>query len=44
MFQHHFRKDFIVDKYQIVEALVYGADFILLIAKALGTKRVKRTL
>ncbi len=35
------RKDFIVDKYQIVEALVYGADFILLIAKALGTQELK---
>ena len=35
------RKDFILDKYQIVEALVYGADFILLIAKALGTKEMK---
>ncbi len=35
------RKDFIVDKYQIVQALVYGADFILLIAKALGTKELK---
>ena len=35
------RKDFIVDKYQIVEALVYGADFILLIAKALGKKELK---
>ena len=35
------RKDFIVDKYQIVEALVYGADFILLIAKALGNKELK---
>jgi len=35
------RKDFIVDKYQIVEALVYGADFILLIAKALSKKDLK---
>lgn len=35
------RKDFIVDKYQILEALVYGADFILLIAKALSTKELK---
>ncbi len=35
------RKDFIVDKYQIVEALVYGADFILLIAKALSTKELR---
>jgi len=35
------RKDFIVDKYQIVEALVYGADFILLIAKALSKVELK---
>jgi len=35
------RKDFIVDKYQILEALVYGADFILLIAKALEKKELR---
>ncbi len=36
------RKDFIVDEYQIVEALVYGADFVLLIAKALSSSELKR--
>ncbi|MEA3353341.1 MAG: indole-3-glycerol phosphate synthase TrpC [Campylobacterota bacterium] len=35
------RKDFIFDKYQIVEALVFGADFILLIAKALSKTELK---
>ncbi len=35
------RKDFIIDKYQILEALVYGADFVLLIAKALSRKELK---
>ena len=35
------RKDFILDKYQVLEALVYGADFILLIAKSLSTKELK---
>ncbi len=35
------RKDFIIDKYQVLEALVYGADFILLIAKALSRKELK---
>ena len=35
------RKDFIIDKYQILEALAYGADFILLIAKALEKKELK---
>lgn len=34
------RKDFIIDKYQIIEALLYGADFILLIAKALEEKEL----
>ncbi|HIP11736.1 MAG TPA: indole-3-glycerol-phosphate synthase, partial [Arcobacter sp.] len=34
-------KDFIVDEYQLLEALVYGADFVLLIAKALATKELQ---
>jgi len=38
------RKDFIVDKYQLVEALVYGADYVLLIAKALSRKELKTLL
>jgi indole-3-glycerol phosphate synthase len=38
------RKDFIVSKYQILEALVYGADFILLIAAALSRKELKELL
>ena len=38
------RKDFIVDKYQILEALVYGADFLLLIAKALSGDELKNLL
>lgn len=38
------RKDFIIDKYQIVEAVAYGADFILLIAKALSKKELKELL
>jgi indole-3-glycerol phosphate synthase len=38
------RKDFIVDKYQILEAVVYGADFILLIATALEQKELKELL
>ncbi len=35
------RKDFIVSRYQLLEALVYGADFVLLIAAALSTKELK---
>jgi indole-3-glycerol phosphate synthase len=38
------RKDFIIDKYQILEALVYGADFILLIAKALSRKELRELI
>ncbi|RUM62287.1 MAG: indole-3-glycerol phosphate synthase TrpC [Sulfurimonas sp.] len=38
------RKDFIVSEYQLVEALVYGADFVLLIAKALSRKALKTLL
>jgi len=38
------RKDFIVTQYQILEALVHGADFILLIAKALDKKSLKELL
>ena len=38
------RKDFIIDEYQILEAVVYGADFILLIAKALSRKELKALL
>lgn len=38
------RKDFIVDRYQLLEALFYGADFVLLIARSLGTKELKNLL
>jgi len=38
------RKDFIIDEYQILESLVYGADFVLLIAKALSAGELKRLL
>ncbi len=36
------RKDFIIDEFQIAEAYYYGADFILLIAKALEIKDLKK--
>ena len=38
------RKDFIIDRYQILEALVYGADYVLLIAKALSRKELKNLI
>ncbi len=38
------RKDFIIDKYQLLESLVYGADFVLLIAKVLDKKELKELL
>ena len=36
------RKDFIIDEFQIAEAFYYGADFILLIAKALDLNHLQR--
>jgi indole-3-glycerol phosphate synthase len=36
------RKDFIIDEFQIAQAYYYGADFILLIAKALEVNELKR--
>jgi indole-3-glycerol phosphate synthase len=38
------RKDFIIDEYQILEASVYGADFVLLIVKALDKKTLASLL
>lgn len=38
------RKDFIFEEYQLLEALVYGADFVLLIARMLSTKALKKLL
>ncbi|BCX79484.1 indole-3-glycerol phosphate synthase TrpC [Campylobacter sp. 19-13652] len=38
------RKDFIIDRYQLLEAVVYGADFVLLIAKALSKAMLKDLL
>lgn len=38
------RKDFIIDEYQVLEAVVYGADFVLLIAKALSKQELKHLL
>lgn len=36
------RKDFIIDRYQLVEARVYGADAVLLIVAALTTLELKQ--
>ncbi|MCJ7766110.1 MAG: indole-3-glycerol phosphate synthase TrpC, partial [Thiovulaceae bacterium] len=38
------RKDFIVSEYQLLESLVHGADFVLLIAAALSRKELKHLL
>jgi indole-3-glycerol phosphate synthase len=38
------RKDFIIDEYQLLEAVVYGADMVLLIVRALPLKRLKELL
>ncbi|MDR2638897.1 MAG: indole-3-glycerol-phosphate synthase TrpC, partial [Helicobacteraceae bacterium] len=38
------RKDFIVDRYQLLEALVYGASFVLLIAVILSRKELSTLL
>lgn len=38
------RKDFIIDEYQLLEAVVYGADMVLLIVRALSLKRLKELL
>jgi len=36
------RKDFIIDEFQVAEAYYFGADFILLIAKALDVDKLKK--
>jgi indole-3-glycerol phosphate synthase len=38
------RKDFIISKYQLLEAMVFGADFVLLIAAALSKGELKELL